>query len=193
MPLSPDPEPAPRLPVEGTLTLAAATPDDIPTLCSLAHRIWHAHYPGIITTEQIDYMLGRFFRPEQLREELARGAIWELASLGGTPVGFIACLLETSPSLRLKLSKLYLISELHGRGLGQQLLARVSTLAAAHGAHEIHLTVNKRNTKALRAYERAGFKRTAEVVTDIGQGYVMDDYILTRRVLLGDAGDVRKL
>jgi len=31
--------------------------DKVPVLRDLAHMIWHARSPGIITVEQIDYML----------------------------------------------------------------------------------------------------------------------------------------
>jgi ribosomal protein S18 acetylase RimI-like enzyme len=42
----------------------------------------------------------------------------------------------------------------------------------------LYLTVNKNNTKAINAYYRAGFYLENEVVNDIGNGYVMDDYVL---------------
>jgi len=47
-------------------------------------------------------------------------------------------------------------------------------LAGRQGMRKIRLTVNKHI--AIAAYERAGFTRSGEVVTDIGGGYVMDDY-----------------
>jgi hypothetical protein len=41
------------------ITITRLTGNDIDTLIPLAGRIWHAHYPDIITVEQIDYMLER--------------------------------------------------------------------------------------------------------------------------------------
>lgn len=47
---------------------------------------------------------------------------------------------------------------------------------------KIYLTVNKTNIKAIRVYERFGFEKTDQVVFDIGNGYVMDDYIYEVKV-----------
>ena len=46
------------------------------------------------------------------------------------------------------------------------------------GARTIWLTVNRRNERAIGAYRRAGFREVRAQVTDIGGGYVMDDYIM---------------
>jgi hypothetical protein len=45
------------------------------------------------------------------------------------------------------------------------------------------LTVNKRNAKAMAAYQRNGFTLTESVVVDIGGGFVMDDYVMTKELL----------
>ena len=42
----------------------------------------------------------------------------------------------------------------------------------------LHLNVNKHNATAIRAYERNGFVKARESVTDIGSGFVMDDYVM---------------
>jgi ribosomal protein S18 acetylase RimI-like enzyme len=52
-------------------------------------------------------------------------------------------------------------------------------IAAALGAREVSLCVNKKNQKAIRAYERAGFTIAEAVIGDIGGGFVTDDYRMT--------------
>jgi len=42
--------------------------------------------------------------------------------------------------------------------------------------------VNKRNAKAIAAYQRNGFVIADSVVTDIGHGFVMDDFIMTKKL-----------
>jgi ribosomal protein S18 acetylase RimI-like enzyme len=79
----------------------------------------------------------------------------------------------------LKLHKLYVLVERHGQGLGRAGLARVAEVAAALGAREVSLYVNKRNQKAIRAYERAGFTIAESMTSEIGGGFVMDDYRMT--------------
>ena len=60
------------------------------------------------------------------------------------------------------------------------MLARVLANAAAGGAREVHLRVNKANRRAIAAYERAGFRLDRPDVRDIGGGFVMDDFIYVR-------------
>jgi GNAT superfamily N-acetyltransferase len=157
---------------------------DIPAVRALAGCIWRAYYPGIISPEQIEYMLERMYAPEVIREELAAGVIWELLVDGDRPVGFLSCAYEPEGG-KLKLSKLYVLPEWHGRGIGQQMLAWVKAKALAFGAKQIYLTVNKRNARAIRAYERAGFRIADAVVSDIGCGFVMDDYVMKFEVPTG--------
>jgi len=163
------------------ITIQPATPDDIPTLRALARRIWHEYYAGIISREQIDYMLARMYAAKTLRREMAERVAWDLVIRQTEPVGFISCSFDTA-SRRVKLSKLYLLPAWHGRGIGRQMLRHVQARSAELGALEIWLQVNKQNTRAIRAYERAGFSIREAVVTDIGGGFVMDDFIMVLRL-----------
>ena len=47
---------------------------DIPAIITLAHTVWHAHYPRMITTGQIEYMLTQRYSGAVLRAELRRPA-----------------------------------------------------------------------------------------------------------------------
>ncbi len=42
----------------------------------------------------------------------------------------------------------------------------------------IRLTVNRHNAHTLTAYQHLGFQTIWEQVTDIGNGFVMDDFVL---------------
>lgn len=86
----------------------------------------------------------------------------------------------TNPAFEFKLHKLYLLPELHGHGLGSRLLQHVEHEARKLGGCRMILTVNKRNAKAIAAYQRNGFVIAESVVTDIGGGFVMDDYVMAK-------------
>ena len=160
------------------VTFARATPSDIPLLQSLAGQIWRAHYPGIISVEQIEYMLDRMYGADVIDKEMRAGTCWELIRDGKEAVGFLSYSYDQTAA-RLKLHKLYVLVERHGQGLGRAGLARVAEVAAALGAREVSLYVNKRNQKAIRAYERAGFAVAESVINEFGDGFVMDDYRMT--------------
>ncbi len=155
-----------------------STASDVPLLRDLAQRIWCAYYPPIIGVAQVEYMLGWMYSAETILRELSDGVVWELALLDEQPAGFLSIAREEDG--HAKLNKLYLLTELHGCGHGRAMIERACVVARDLGAPELRLQVNKRNERALRAYERAGFRRVKEAVFDIGGGFVMDDYVLAR-------------
>jgi len=160
------------------IELKRASRDELPAVQRLAGVIWHAHYPGIITDEQIDYMLERGYALPVLEGFLDsddRGL--ELASVDGEIAGFAAWYV-TDDHAAAKLDKLYVLQARQRRGLGGRLIARVAELARAAGASLLVLNVNKHNAQAIRAYEKHGFAIRDAVVVDIGGGFVMDDYVM---------------
>lgn len=73
----------------------------------------------------------------------------------------------------LFLSKLYLKPEAKGKGLASKVFKYLSDIKLP-----IKLTVNKYNKHAKDVYTHKGFKVIDSVETPIGNGYIMDDYIL---------------
>jgi ribosomal protein S18 acetylase RimI-like enzyme len=162
-----------------SITFTPLLPEDIDTLLPLAYRIWHAHYPGIITVEQIDYMLARGYTREVILEEIDnQGICWIVIRDGVTMIGFIS--VGPYGDGIMKLHKLYLLPDYHGRGIGSRALAETERVAKQHNAATIVLNVNRYNRKAISAYQRAGWHVAEEVVVDIGSGYVMNDYVMTK-------------
>lgn len=156
-------------------------PAAIDELIAVARRAWHAHYPGIISVEQIDYMLERGYNRRVILEEMEQqGISWLAIRDGETMIGFIS--VGPYGEDTMKLHKLYLLPEYHGRGIGAAALSRVEQIGRTAIARQLVLNVNKHNPKAIRAYERAGWRISAEVVNDIGNGFVMDDYVMTKPI-----------
>ncbi len=162
-------------------TFQPATDADLPLIRALAERIWRACYREIISLAQIEYMLGWMYSEEALRRDLREGICYELITRAALPIGYLAHGLHADGA-EWRLHKLYILPEHHGAGIGQQAIEHVCEAAAACGAQRLSLGVNKQNARALRAYERAGFRIAEAVIHDIGGGYVMDDYILIREL-----------
>lgn len=159
--------------------IRCAAAADLPGISSLAGRIWREHYPSIISGEQIEYMLVWMYDVEQLRRDVARGVVYELLLQGDRVLGF--CGYEEFPG-HLKLHKLYLDVSEHGRGLGSLLLRHVEEEALRRGLSKVVLGVNRRNEKALRAYLRNGYVIREPLKTEIGGGFVMDDWIMEKQL-----------
>ena len=155
------------------------TAAEVDALGALAREIWQHHYPGIISQEQIDYMLGQRYSRERLLEELAQPGIWwEQAFLAGRRVGFAASQLAAAGEM--KLDKLYVHPDCQRQGVGRQLIAAVAARARGQGCQTLILAVNKHNEQAIAAYRKHGFAVREAVRVDIGHGFVMDDFIMAK-------------
>jgi ribosomal protein S18 acetylase RimI-like enzyme len=161
-------------------SIVGASERDLPAVAELAGVIWRKHYPGIISVEQIEYMLARGYSLAALSRFITEeGAGLDLAYLGETLAGFAAYYRPGEPH-ELKLDKLYVHPDFHGRGLGRSLIASAEAAAIAQQRATLILNVNKNNVQAIRAYERMGFSVREAVVVDIGGGFVMDDYVMAK-------------
>lgn len=158
------------------LCIRTLADDEVENLTRLAHEIWHAHYPGIISQAQIDFMLAERYSATAIRASMAV-QYWTAAWLEGRMVGFANSLPEDPPAT-WKLDKLYVHPDHQRKGVGQALLQAVKKHAAEAAATRLVLRVNKRNASALAAYAKYGFRVFGEDVLDIGNGFVMDDYLL---------------
>jgi ribosomal protein S18 acetylase RimI-like enzyme len=157
-------------------TIRPATPDDVENLAALARDIWHRHYPGIISREQIDYMLAQRYAPPLIQAQLGRpDQGWWVAERGSRLAGFAHAWLADG---YCKLDKLYVHPDHQRHGLGAALLDAARSWATSQGRNRLVLQVNRHNTLALGAYRKYGFSIVESRVCDIGDGYVMDDYFM---------------
>jgi len=160
------------------LRIAPLAEGDIDAVIELAGVIWRHHYPGIISSEQIDYMLAQRYTPAIIRAQMQSGsAWWDQALLDGRMIGFAQYELH---GRSMKLDKLYLHQDFQRRGYGGRMLAHVEDTARRRGAGAVRLNVNKHNLKSIAAYRKNGYEIVETVVVDIGGGYVMDDYVMQK-------------
>ena len=154
--------------------------DEVESLQCLAASIWRVSYADMISAEQIDFMLEQRYRPALLRQCLARGDRMVAARGGGQLVGFAHAFPVGESTC--KLDKLYVSVEYQRHGIGALLVGEVERLVRERACRVLTLRVNKRNFRALAAYRKYGFEQVSELTEDIGGGFVMDDYVLAKRV-----------
>lgn len=161
------------------LSIAPLAEGDIAAVIDLAGVIWRRHYPGIVSMEQIDYMLAQRYTPAVIRAQMQSGnAWWDKAVLDGRIIGFAQYeLCERS----MKLDKLYVHWDHQRQGYGGRMLAHVEDEARRHGLSSIRLNVNKHNLNSIAAYRKNGYAVVETVVADIGRGFVMDDYVMEKK------------
>jgi GNAT superfamily N-acetyltransferase len=158
------------------------TAADVEPLAALAREIWYAHYPAIITTAQIEYMLGLRYNFETVHAELRQSGLWwDKLMVGDEMAGFASYFLAQARG-EMKLDKLYVHPRHQRCGYGGMMIARACEVARGQGCERLALAVNKNNAGAIAAYLKHGFQVADAVVKDIGDGFVMDDYIMVKPV-----------
>lgn len=152
---------------------------DVEHVAHLAHTIWTEHYTPIIGAEQVAYMLATLQSADAIWMSIQHGDVYWLIQENEADIGYVSYSLDAD---YLFLSKLYLQKEARGKKYGQHLLTQIKEIAAKEKKRRIVLTVNKNNAQSIAAYHALGFTTVREQISDIGYGYVMDDYILELRL-----------
>lgn len=164
------------------ITLDPLTDRDFDTVARLADTIWRGHYGTMISMAQIDYMLDGRYTAENLGRYIDSDARWmRVLRVDGQAAGYCSWSLGERED-EVKMEQLYLLAEHKGKGLGGLMLRTIEEACRALGRPVLYLTVNKGNLDSIAVYLRSGFAVREEVVFDIGNGYVMDDYVMVKRV-----------
>ncbi len=149
----------------------------LPIIKDLAYAIWPSTYGEILSSEQLNYMLDNFYSIENLENQMNNDQIFELLLEDNKVVGFVAYEFNCNETGLLKIHKIYLLPETQGKGFGKFMIDEVVKIAKKNNQKGVFLNVNKYN-KAKFFYEKLGFKITIEEVIDIGNNYIMDDYVM---------------
>lgn len=144
-------------------------------LKALATRISLEHFSSITGEGQVYYMMDKFLSPEVVMREIGENYEFAFVLYNGERAGYYSVAFEGEA---LFLSKLYVDKAFRGLGLGSAMFGRIKQKAQKAGCKYIYLTVNKHNDSSVAIYKKWGFYIAESVRTDIGGGYVMDDYIM---------------
>lgn len=171
------------------------TQEELELLAELSDEIWHEYWPAIIGPEQTDYMVEKFQSLDAIKAGIAEQGYryWficdnaeadacaaNLRTQRGV-VGYTGGYTESETN-RFFVSKIYLLSTQRGKGLCSKTIAFYEQLCRNEDLRAMYLTVNKHNELGIRAYKGKGFETIDAVETDIGNGFVMDDYIMEKTV-----------
>lgn len=154
-----------------------ASQKDIALIRDLAEQSWKSAYKNILSPEQMEYMLTNMYSVKVLSDQITSTKYFYYLIINeGKPAGFIGFEIDYEPETT-KLHRLYFLPETIGKGLGAKALAFLHGKVWIKGNTRIILNVNKSN-KAKNFYYSQGYKLYDEGVFDIGNGFVMDDFLL---------------
>jgi len=172
-----------------SLSFRPATEKDVPLISQLADKIWHEHYPAIISVEQINFMLRLRYSPAALAEQMKNGERFFLAFYAEEPVGYASFDLQDPSAIGGRgaknsgryyyLHKFYVDVSKHRAGIGTEFFTYL--LQHTKTGSPMRLQVNRLNYKAVNFYFKMGFviERTGDF--HIGGNYYMNDFVMVRK------------
>lgn len=150
---------------------------------AIAEEVWPKTYGSILGQAQFDYMMEMMYSVASLQMQAnEKQHHFILAKENKMAVGFASYEFNCNQTNKTKIHKIYILSTQQGKGIGKVLLDYIVKEAKRLDNKALFLNVNKYNP-AQHFYKKLGFEITAEEVIDIGQGYVMDDYVMEKAIL----------
>lgn len=159
------------------MNIVVATKEQLAIVKSLAYKIWPNAYETILSKAQLDYMLEMIYSIDSLKKQFDNGHIFLLIEDNQNFIGFASYELNCNNSNKTKLQKLYVLPEIQGKGIGKQVIDYIKEKVVLSNNLALFLNVNKFN-KAKDFYQKYGFQIIKEEVIDIGNNYIMDDYVM---------------
>ena len=158
----------------------ADTDQDIRNLTTLAEQIWHEHFTPIIGKAQVEYMVEKFQSYAAVKQAVQEDSYtyFMIYDDNNDLSGYCGLRPDSDDEGSLFLSKLYVRKESRGKGFSRALLA--AARLAFPERKRIWLTVNRYNDNTIAVYRHMGFSVIREQKTDIGGGFVMDDYVMEK-------------
>ncbi|GAB3701677.1 GNAT family N-acetyltransferase [Spirosoma flavus] len=155
---------------------------DFPIIQDIAKRTWPSTFEAILSPTQISYMLDMMYSLDSLKSQIQdKHHVFLLAKNQPTnePLGYVSYELNYKEEPLTKVHKIYLLPASQGKGVGRLLLDKVAETALRNGNTRLGLNVNRFN-KAVQFYERMGFSVVGQEDIDIGEGFLMEDFIMEK-------------
>ena len=153
------------------------TKNDFKKLEPFAASIWEQHYTPIIGANQVAFMLNKYQSAEVMFNQFSAGYKYALVIFGGQQAGYFAY--DVKDQKEVFISKLYIHKDFRRRGLGRQVIDFIAKEAQALGCSTMTLSVNKDNSDSIQFYISYGFQTIKAQKVAIGEGFYMDDYVMS--------------
>ena len=163
------------------IKISEATAENIKTIQKITSITWPITYGKILSAEQLDYMLGLFYSDEALNDQFKKKEqLFYMISEDKTILGFIGIEHNYKNEAVTKIHKIYLLPETQGKGIGKKVIEEIKKMALKNHSTSLFLNVNRFNS-AIGFYKKIGFEVIDEVNIDIGNGYLMEDYVMEKK------------
>lgn len=159
------------------IEIIRANKQHIPIIRELAEHLWPVAFASILSANQIEYMMDMMYSHTSLEKQMNDGHQYAIAYLNNLTIGYVSYETNHNQSGKTKIHKLYISPEHQRHGVGKIMVDYVAKQALKADNYGIFLNVNKHNTKAIDFYNKHHFHLTRKEEIDIGDGFIMDDYV----------------
>ena len=165
------------------ITISEADVNDVKIIQEITNITWPITYGSILSKTQLNYMLGLFYSDEALSKQIeTKEQLFYLILDSEATIGFIGIEHNYKNEAVTKIHKVYLLPETQGKGYGKIVFDLIEELALKNNSTALLLNVNRFNT-ALNFYKKVGFDVKEEVDIEIGNGYLMEDFVMEKTII----------
>lgn len=162
------------------MIIRRATPPDAAALAELAARTFSDTFAAQNRPEDIEAYLAKAYGEVQQRREIEDPSIVTLLVDDDALVAFAQLRGSHSDHGDVELARFYVDREHHGRGIAQMLMRAAFDAARDLGGATVWLGVWEHNARAIRFYEKCGFRDTGS------QPFILGSDVQTDRVMTLD-------
>ncbi len=166
------------------IEIIRAGKNHIKDIQAISDAAWPQTFKEILSPAQIQYMMHWMYSDESLQTQMdLKKHCFFLAKENDDFLGYLSIQHNCEQSGKTKIHKIYLLPGQQKKGIGKKLIETAEKEARKHNETAIYLNVNKHNANAIGFYRKNGFSLVKEEVIDIGNGFVMDDYVFEKRIV----------
>jgi GNAT superfamily N-acetyltransferase len=147
----------------------------------IAQKTWPTAFGEILSREQLEYMMKMMYSLDVLENQLKTGHEFYLYFDNEIPLGFMGIELNYNGLNQLKIHKLYILPNQQGKGIGEKFIRFAFEKCSDLTIETLTLNVNRFN-KAVTFYEKLGFKNVKSEDIEIGNGYLMEDFVMEKEI-----------
>ncbi|AWI25991.1 GNAT family N-acetyltransferase [Flavobacterium pallidum] len=161
--------------------ITEAQPNEFNLIQYIVDKTWPVAYGEILSKAQLDYMIALFYSLEALNKNVENGHRFYFAKDDDAVLGFLGIEHHYKGNPVTRIHKIYMLPESQGKGVGKLLIEKAAELAKENQSEKLSLNVNRYNP-AIHFYEKLGFENMGSEDVAIGNGYLMEDYMMEKQL-----------
>ena len=170
------------------ITIRTATSEDAALIADLSRETFYNAFASQNIKADMDKFMDEVFTREKLMSELnLPNNVFLLAYNGYEVAGYVRMRDKNIPETSLgtdniiEIARIYAVSSETGKGIGSALMNKCISIAKEKNRNYIWLGVWEKNEKAIRFYERFGFKRFGEHDFVLGND-LQTDWLMAKEI-----------